>query len=108
MKVSVSPDSVTPVDPPNSTTVKPAWSLSAVTDATVWSLSESKSSSESASTTETVIVVDWSPSMTSSSIPVMVTICGVSQFSEVKVRGLFNDDSEMSLELMAITTSDTG
>ena len=108
MNVSVVPDSATPVDPPNSTTVKPAWSLSVVVAATVWSFSASKSSSESASTIEIVMVVPWSPSMMSSSTPVTVTVCGVSQFADVKVRGLLTDDSEISFELTAITTSDVG
>ena len=108
VNVSVVPDSATPVDPPNSTTVKPAWSLSVVMAATVWSLSASKSSSESASTTEIVMVVPWSPSMMSSSTPVTVTVCAVSQFAAVNVNGLLTDDSEISLELMAITTSEVG
>ena len=54
------------------------------------------------------MVVPWSPSMMSSSTPVTVTVCAVSQFADVKVRGLLTDDSEISLELMAITTSEVG
>ena len=108
MNVSVVPDSATPVDPPNSTTVKPAWSLSVVMAATVWSLSASKSSSESASTTEIVMVVPWSPSMMSSSTPVTVTICAVSQFADVKVSVEVTVASPVSDEVMERTTSLSG
>ena len=38
----------------------------------------------------------------------MVTVCGVSQFAEVKVSGLLTVASPVSLETIVITTSDTG
>ena len=48
------------------------------------------------------------PSMTSSSIPVMVAICGVSQFAGVKVRVDVTVASPVSDETIVITTSDVG
>ena len=56
VKVSVVPVSATLVDPPDSTTVNPATSLSAVATETVLSGTESKASSELASTILTVMV----------------------------------------------------
>ena len=50
VKVSVSPASVTVVDPSGSETVNPATSSSVVDTETVWSATASKSSSELAST----------------------------------------------------------
>ena len=55
VKVSVVPDSSTPVDPSVSVMVNPAVSSSVVVTETVWSLTESKLSSELTSTIETVI-----------------------------------------------------
>ena len=40
--------------------------------------------------------------------PVTVTVCGVSQFAEVKVKGLFTVASPISEEVIAITTSLVG
>ena len=56
VKVSVVPDSSTLVDPPDSVTVNPAVSLSAVDTDTVWSATPSKSLSEIASIIDTVTV----------------------------------------------------
>ena len=108
MNVSVVPDSSTVVDPSVSATVNPATSSSVVDTETVWSATPSKLLSELASLMEMVVVEETVPSMRSSSAPVTVTVWAVSQFADVKVRGLLTDDSEISLELMAITTSDVG
>ncbi|GIR37532.1 MAG: hypothetical protein CM15mP49_29170 [Actinomycetota bacterium] len=51
------------------------------------SATASKSSSELASSTATVIVEVIVPSTMSSSAPVTVTVCAVSQFAGVKVSG---------------------
>ena len=67
VKVSVVPVSATAVDPPDCTTVKPATSLSVVAADTVWSATGSKSLSELASTTATVMVELTVPSMMLSS-----------------------------------------
>ena len=48
------------------------------------------------------------PSMMSSSTPVMVAICGVSQFAGVKVRVDVTVASPVSDETIVITTSDVG
>ena len=76
--MSVVPDSSTPVDPSVSETVNPATSSSVVDTETVWSAIASKSSSEFASSIETVMVEVCEPSMMSSS-PVMVApaVCPV-------------------------------
>ena len=74
VNVSVLPDSLTCVDPPDWVTVKPAESLSAVAAVTVWSDSGSKLLSELPSTTARVIVVLILPSMMSSLTPVTVIV----------------------------------
>ena len=61
-------------------------SSSVVVTDTVTSVNESKSSFEISSTTETVIVVVWLPSIRLSLAPVMVTVWAESQFPEVNVR----------------------
>ena len=48
------------------------------------------------------------PSMMSSSTPVTVIVCGVSQLAEVKVSGLFTVASPVSSEVMVKTTSEAG
>ena len=48
------------------------------------------------------------PSTRSSSAPVTVTVCGVSQFAGVKVSGLLTVASPVSLETTVMTTSDAG
>ena len=48
------------------------------------------------------------PSTRSSSTPVTVTVCGVSQFAAVKVSGLLTVASPVSLDVNTITTSDVG
>ena len=48
------------------------------------------------------------PSTRSSSAPVTVTVCGVSQFAGVKVSGLLTVASPVSLETTVITTSEVG
>ena len=102
------PDSSTLVDPSVSATVKPATSSSVVVADTVWSSTESKSSSELASSTVMVMVDVMVPSTRLSSAPVTVTVCGVSQFALVKVSGLFTVASPVSLEVMVRTTSEVG
>ena len=108
VKVSVVPDSSTVVDPSVSATVKPATSLSVVVEATVWSATESNVSSELASSTVMVMVEVIVPSTRSSSTPVTVTVCGVSQFSVLKVNGVFTVASPVSLEEIKRTTFDAG
>ena len=108
MNVSVVPDSATPVEPIDSAMVNPAVSSSVVVAVTVWSATPSKSSSERASRTVIVSVESIFPSMISSSAPVTVTVCGVSQLPLVKVRVLVAVVSPVSLEVIANTTSDAG
>ena len=108
VNVSVVPDSATAVAPPLSAMVNPATSLSLVVAVTVWSATESKSSSETASTTETVRVEFMFPSIMSSSTPVTVTVCGVSQLVFVNVRGLVTVASPVSDEEIDKTTSEPG
>ena len=88
--------------------MNPATSSSAVKTETVWSGIESKSLSLFASSIEIVIDEPCSPSMISSSIPVTVTVCGVSQLAAVKVIGEDTDDSPMSFHVTVRTTSDVG
>ena len=88
--------------------MNPATSSSVVDTETVWSAIASKSSSEFASSIETVMVEVCEPSMMSSSSPVMVATCGVSQFAGVKVRVDVTVASPVSEDVMVITTSDVG
>ena len=74
VNVSVFPDSATLVEPPVSAIEKPATSSSVVATETVWAETESKSSSDAASITAIVMIVDCVPSIRSSSIPVTVTV----------------------------------
>ena len=74
VNVSVVPVSETLVDPPDSTTVNPAVSLSAVVADTVWFATASKLSSVTASTTERVMTEVTVPSIILSSTPVTVTV----------------------------------
>ena len=60
-------------------------SSSLVVAETVWSGSGSNVSSELASTTAIVTAVTWSPTMSRSSTPATVTVCGVLQFAFVNV-----------------------
>ena len=83
-------------------------SLSVVETETVWFATASKLSSELTSTTETVIVELMVPSMMLSFAPVTVTVCGVFQFSLVKVSGLFTVASPVSPEVTASTTLEFG
>ena len=57
-------------------------------------------------------VACWSPSSTSSSIPVIVNVCGVAQFDDVNVNPIPAPPptcaSPESLEADQITTSDAG
>ena len=108
VKVSVVPASLTSVPPPVSATVNPATSSSVVVAVTVWSATESKSSSVIASTIAIVIVDEIVPSMILSSDTVKVAVCGVSQFQFVKVRVLVTVASPVSLEDIERTTSDAG
>ena len=82
---SVPPDSVVPVDPSDWTTESPNESSSALVTATVWSANGSKASAEDPSTTETVTVAVWLPSVRSSSTPATVIVCAVDQLPEVNV-----------------------
>ena len=109
VKLSVSPSSFTPVDPPDSITVNPAVSLSVVVTETAWSATLSKSSSEFPSTIESVTAVIWLSSSTQSLIPVAVTVCGVFQLAAVKVSvaGL-TVTSPVSAEVTEIWTSLVG
>ena len=75
---------------------------------TVWSDTASKLSSEIASTTVIVRVLETVPSMMLSSTPVTVMVCGVSQLAEVKVRVPVTVASPVSLEDMERTTSESG
>ena len=108
VNVSVVPDSSTSVEPSNSSTVNPATSSSVVSTETVWLATASKSLSELASSTATVIVEVIVPSIMLSSTPVTVTVCGVSQFADVKVSELLPDASPASLKLTVTITSDVG
>ena len=108
MNVSVVPASVTSVDPSSSTMVNPATTSSVVSTETVWLATASKSSSEFASSIAEVTVEVMVPSTRSSSAPVTVTVCAVSQFAGVKVSGLLTVASPVSLETTVMTTSDAG
>ena len=88
--------------------MNPATSSSVVEAVTVWSATASKLSSELASSTVIVRVELTVPSTSSSSAPVMVTFCAVSQFAGVKVRGLVTVASPVSEDVTVITTSDAG
>ena len=57
---------------------------------------------------EIVVVEETVPSMRSSSAPVTVTVCGVSQFADVNVSVEVTVASPVSEETMSNTTSDTG
>ena len=48
------------------------------------------------------------PSTNPSSTPVTVTVCGVSQFAEVKVSGLLRVASPVSSDVIVRTTSEVG
>ena len=106
--MSVVPDSSTSVDPSVSSIVNPATSSSVVTTDTVWSATLLKSESDIESTIVMVMVEFWSPSMISSSAPVTVTVCGVSQFAGVKEIVPDIVASPISLEDIAITTLSLG
>ena len=109
LNVSVSPDSSTSVDPSVSVMVNPAMSLSAVVTVKDWSSNGSKLSSELRSTTEMVTVEFCVPSARSSSAPVTITVCGESQFADVKVSDPGETvDSSVSSDEMAMTTSEIG
>ena len=88
--------------------MNPATSSSVVDTETVRSATASKSSSELASSTATVIVEVMVPSTRSSSTPVTVTVCAVSQFAGVKVSGLLTVASPVSLDVTVNITSDVG
>ncbi len=68
----------------------------------------SKSSSELASSTAMVIVEVMVPSTRSSSAPVTVTVCAVSQLTGVKVTVAGTVASPVSSDVMVRTTSDVG
>ena len=108
MKVSVVPDSATAVAPPVSAMVNPAVSSSVVVAVTVWSATPSKLLSDAASTTEIVNVEFTDPSTRSSSTPVTVAVCGVSQLAFVNVKRLVTVVSPVSDEDIDITTSVSG
>ena len=55
-----------------------------------------------------MIVEVMVPSTMSSSAPVTVTVCAVSQFAGVKVSGLLTVASPVSLDVTVNTTSDVG
>ena len=55
-----------------------------------------------------MIVEVMVPSTRSSSVPVTVTVCGVSQFAEVKVSGLLRVASPVSSDVIVRTTSEVG
>ena len=86
VRSSVVPDSDTVEPPPDSLTMKPAVSSSEVVVETVWLATPSNASSELGSLMDTRTSVTWSPSATSSSTPVTVTVCAVFQLPGVKVR----------------------
>ena len=68
----------------------------------------SNSSSELLASTAMEIVDDTVPSIRKSSVPVTVTVCGVSQLAFVKVRGVLTVVSPVSSEVIVRTTSDVG
>ena len=103
MKVSVSPASVTVVEPSGSETVNPATSSSVVDTVTVWSAKGSNESSDEASNTEIVTVLVTVPSIKLSSTPVTVTTCAVSQFADVNVSELVTVASPVSDEVIAVS-----
>ena len=105
MNVSVSPASVTLVEPSGSETVNPATSSSVVDTETVWSARGSNESSDEASTTEIVTVLFTVPSIKLSSTPVTVTTCAVSQFADVNVSEVVTVASPVSDEVMERMTS---
>ena len=106
--LSVVPSSATSVELSLSTTVKPGVSSSVVEADTAWSATLSNSSSELLASTAMEIVDDTVPSIRKSSVPVTVTVCGVSQLAFVKVRGVLTVVSPVSSEVIVRTTSDVG
>ena len=109
VNVSVLPDSSTSVAASVSSIVNPATSSSRVSTETVWSARSSKLSSDAVSKIAIVMFVVWSPSTTFSSTPVTVTVCGVSQFSDVNVTELgFTEASVVDSLVMVRTTSEVG
>ena len=108
MNVSVLPDSSTSVAASVSSIVNPGVSSSVVSTETVWSSKLSNPSSELASSTAMVIVEVMVPSTRSSSIPVTVTVCAVSQLTGVKVTVAGTVASPVSSDVMVRTTSDVG
>ena len=110
--VSVEPASSTRVESPDSKTMNAAVSSSVVVAVTVWSARPSKALSLLSSSTAMVIVVSWSPSSTSSSTPVTVTVCGVSQVTSVNVNVAgdvpLTRASSVSEDVTVTTTSEVG
>ena len=86
-----------------------ARSTSVVVTLTVWSASESKSSSDEPSLTDRVTVVVWSPSSRRSGMPVTVIVWAVSQLLDVNVSDEADTvASPVSLLDTSMTTSDDG
>ncbi len=107
VNVAVDPASVTVALVPDR--VKPAVSSSEVVTDTVESATESYASADEASTTDTVTVVVWVPSITLSSMPVTVTVWAVSQFEFVNVNDAGDTvTSPVSVDPTDMTTSDAG
>ena len=108
--MSVVPDSSTSVEPSDSTMVNPGTSSSVVVTLTVWSTTAPKAASDASWTIATVISEICDPSMIpTSSIPVVVIVCGVSQLAEVKVTDIgFTVTSASSPEVTESTTSSVG
>ena len=89
--------------------VIPGESSSVVVADNVWSARLSKALSELASLTDTVIVVDWSPSLAVSSTPVTVTAWVVSQLDVVNVSDEVDTVASPVSALETLnTTSDVG
>ena len=108
VNMSVVPDSSTSVAASVSSIVNPGVSSSDVSTETVWSATLSKSSSELASIIEITVDEVTVPSIMSSSIPVTVTVCAVSQFEGVNVNVLVVVASDVSFDATDITTSEVG
>ncbi len=107
VNVSVVPVSETDVEVLDR--VMPGESSSVVVADNVWSARLSKALSELASLTDTVIVVDWSPSLIVSSTPVTVTVWAVSQLDVVNVSDEVDTVASPVSALDTLnTTSDVG
>ena len=110
VNVSVLPDSSTSVAASVSVTVNSGMSSSVVVTAMIWSSSGSNPSSEFTSSTLTMMLVVWSPSMSTPSLtPVTVIVWGTFQLAGVKLMDARSRlASPVSSDAMVKATSEAG